>query len=521
MKYSKVAWAAVLGILTTSTVFAAPEDATKPQPIVVRPSVEPQELTDKVPKVIMSEQDVIGDSEVLVVRRGVYKPEMVNSNTLPVRIDADKLKYNGTSGDTYANGDVQAVQGNRDLRSPALKGNVNTEVYETEGGFTYLEDGGKSKNLKGDSLVFHAKTNESHGTNVFGYVAPYWVKAEEANFDGQVGLVKKGWVTTEHAIAFKGAPDYRVEGDYIDIIPNDKMVIHNARFYIKNTKILSMKEYTTSLRRDKNKQLSIFSFIPRPYYNSSDGLGLRGRINYPVSERGELFFHYIVATNSGFKPSFGYNHNLPWGRATLGYSRESASLDAKTVWIEKKPELAITTNAYYIGNTPFTVRGGASAGYWKEDYLKGMHYNYYSEISHTPIKPTKSSSIRAYAGYQRDFYGYNNHIRSMPYWGIHGATAVGPRVNIWAGYRQHNISPTSDSPYPFDTIDVRHNLYYGASLQLTRLDRISVSSQKDLQTHETRYVDISWYRDMHSFAGELTYRLKQHKWEYKFIAKDF
>lgn len=523
MKYNTLAYAAILSLMTTTVVHAAqvPQDPTQPQSIVVRPSVEPKEMVQKIPQVIVSEQDVINDPEVVVVRRGVYKPEAVDSRTLPVRIDADKLRYNGTSGAASADGHVEATQGNRDLRTPSLRGNVNTEVYETVGGFTYQEDQGASKDIKGDTFVFHAKTNESHGTNIFGYVDPYWVKAKEANFDGQVGLVKNGWVTTKHAIAFKGVPDYRLEGDSIDIYPNDKMVVHNARFYVKNAKILSMKQFTTSLKRDKDHQLSIFSFIPRPYYNSSDGFGLRGKINYPISQKGELFFNYIWTSKSGFKPSFGYNQYMPWGRATLGYSRESATLDARTVWIEKKPELSITTNAYYIGNTPITVRGGASAGYWKEDYIKGSHYNYYGEISHTPITLGGRSSIRSYIGYQRDFYGYNEHIRSMPYWGIHTSTKLGSRMNAWVGYRQHNIAPSQDSPYPFDTIDVRHNLYYGASVQLTRLDSISVSVQKDLQSHEVRYVDLTWHRDMHSFESDLTYRTKQKKWEFRFVAKDF
>ena len=45
--------------------------------------------------------------------------------------------------------------------------------------------------------------------------------------------------------------------------------------------------------------------------------------------------------------------------------------------------------------------------------------------------------------------------------------------------------------------------------------------QRDLQTHELRYVDLTWHRDLHSFEGSLTYRTKQKKWEYTLVAKDF
>lgn len=61
-------------------------------------------------------------------------------------------------------------------------------------------------------------------------------------------------------------------------------------------------------------------------------------------------------TKEGFKPSYGYRHYLPWGVATVGVSRESATLNARTVWVEKKPEFSVYTNVYHIGDTPFTVR---------------------------------------------------------------------------------------------------------------------------------------------------------------------
>ena len=109
----------------------------------------------------------------------------------------------------------------------------------------------------------------------------------------------------------------------------------------------------------------------------------------------------------------------------------------------------------------------------------------------------------------------------MPYWGVGATTKLGSRVDAWAGYRQSNVSVSADSPYPFDQIDVKYNLYYGLSVQATRLDRFSVQMQRDLQTHELRYVDLTWHRDLHSFEGSLTYRTKQKKWEYTLVAKDF
>ena len=153
---------------------------------------------------------------------------------------------------------------------------------------------------------------------------------------------------------------------------------------------MSTKKYVVSLRNDRQGQFSVFDLIPRPTYSSDDGFGLKGGLNYPVGDDGELFFRYQWMTKEGFKPSYGYRHYLPWGVATVGVSRESATLNARTVWVEKKPEFSVYTNVYHIGDTPFTVRGGATAGYWKEDYIKGSHYMYFGEVSHDTIKLAKN-----------------------------------------------------------------------------------------------------------------------------------
>lgn len=304
-------------------------------------------------------------------------------------------------------------------------------------------------------------------------------------------------------------------------IRGDKAIIHDAKLFIKNGKIMSTKKYVVSLRNDRQGQFSVFDLIPRPTYSSDDGFGLKGGLKYPVGDDGELFFRYQWMTKEGFKPSYGYRHYLPWGVATVGVSRESATLNARTVWVEKKPEFSVYTNVYHIGDTPFTVRGGATAGYWKEDYIKGSHYMYFGEVSHDTIKLAKNANLRFFAGYQRDYYGYNDHIRSMPYWGGNTNWRINSRVNVFAGYRQNNIDPKDNSPYPFDREDILHNFTVGASFRLTRLDTFTITTKRDVQSGELRYVDYTWHRDMHSFEGWLTYQSKQKKWSYTVVAKDF
>ena len=465
----------------------------------------------------------MGESDgglIRVVRRG--KPvTTVNDSELPVKVDADSMYYSSATGNVVAVGKVDAYQGSREIHSEKLLGNTKSQEYTTDGEFHYLENKGATKDLRGQDLVFNSGTNAMTAPDVIGYVEPYYVKAEKAEFDGNQGLITKGWVTTKHAMAYKGVPDYRIEGSTIEVYPGDKAIIHDAKLFIKNGKIMSTKKYVVSLRNDRQGQFSVFDLIPRPTYSSDDGFGLKGGLKYPVGDDGELFFRYQWMTKEGFKPSYGYRHYLPWGVATVGVSRESATLNARTVWVEKKPEFSVYTNVYHIGDTPFTVRGGATAGYWKEDYIKGSHYMYFGEVSHDTIKLAKNANLRFFAGYQRDYYGYNDHIRSMPYWGGNTNWRINSRVNVFAGYRQNNIDPKDNSPYPFDREDILHNFTVGASFRLTRLYTFTITTKRDVQSGELRYVDYTWHRDMHSFEGWLTYQSKQKKWSYTVVAKDF
>ena len=103
------------------------------------------------------------------------------------------------------------------------------------------------------------RTSDRHFTadQAMGWNDPYYVKGQNATFDGQTGHMEKGMVTTKHAMAFKHTPDYRVEGQDIKVYPGDKVVIKTFLLY-QNFKILSLPSYTASLRHDKRINL-VFS----------------------------------------------------------------------------------------------------------------------------------------------------------------------------------------------------------------------------------------------------------------------
>lgn len=461
-------------------------------------------------------------SNIRIVRRG-KQAVTTPSEQLPTRIDADKMMYNGTSGDVAADGNVVVRQGNQTLLANRIEGNTKTTEYRTANGpYRYLEDGGRTKDLTGDVMTYRTSDRHFDAGHTQGWSEPYYVKGQNLTYNGEVGHIEKGMFTTKHAMAFKHTPDFRIEGEDIKIYPGDKMIIKKPSFFIKNFKLLSLPSYTKSLRGDKQGKVSIFSLIPRPTYNSDDGFGLHASTDIPMGKNGEAYIDYRWYSKAGFKPKVGYRYYLPWGTASIGYSKESNEYNDEPVWIEKLGELRIDTHAYHISDTPFTIRGGANIGYWKEGNVKGTHKQYYTEVSHDPLKLWENANIRLFTGYERDYYSYDNSVRSMPYWGGRFSAKVSPRVDAWITYNQRNIT-YNNSPYLFDTTEIPKELIYGGRLKLSRLDDISVSVKNDINKGEIDSVYYTWHRDLHSFDLYLTYKAHSdnNTWKIQVVGKDF
>ncbi len=339
MRKRKVQWlAAACVFCLAQPVWAATESTTVYQDQL--DSVDQSYLGE------ISKASTPDNSNIRVVRRGEKAKSAEPTEQLPTRIDADKMSYNGSTGNVYAQGDVVVTQGNQTLMAPRIEGNTKTTEYRTVGGYHYLEDGGKTKDITGQNMTYRTSDRHFTADQAMGWNDPYYVKGQNATFDGQTGHMEKGMVTTKHAMAFKHTPDYRVEGQDIKVYPGDKVVIKKPSFYIKNFKILSLPSYTASLRHDKKNKFSIFSLIPKPTYNSDNGIGLHGSTEYPIGKRGEAYLDYRWYSKAGFKPQVGYRHYLPWGTASIGYSKESNEYNDETVWVEKIGEVRLDTHTY-------------------------------------------------------------------------------------------------------------------------------------------------------------------------------
>lgn len=434
----------------------------------------------------------------------------------PLVVKADSMSYNSASGDVSAEGRVDMTHMQDRYETERVYGNSKSQKYVIPVPVKWTAPGNVSR---AESGAYDGAAGVSTFQKISGWNEDkYFYKGESGTFNRaeNKGVVQKGYFTTKHAVA--KVPDYRIEAESIDIYPNDHYVAHHPSLFFKNHRILTLSSYSGSLKHD---DVSMWSLIPMPAYDSDNGFGLKNRIVIPVGgiESNLLFYSRLQwYTDAGFKPDVGFQWNTAPGTFKFRYAKEESSVNEDHVWVEKRPSFSFDSRYFYIPDTNFYVGARGELGYWKEGRVEGSHKLWDVYLSHTPITLGPHLSFNWRLGYLRDYYGYNNLIRSNRYYsvGLSGGYGI---VRSWVSYTDNDQK--GYTPYSFDTYDMNKPVSTGARIQLTRLDAIGVSYDIDTQNGHLEHRDFTYYRDLHSFYGWITYRDIDRETQIMIQPKDF
>lgn len=436
----------------------------------------------------------------------------------PLYITADRMQYANTTGEVSAFGDVDIRQQKDRYQTAYAYGNTQTQKYMIPGEVLYTTP---TDYMKADSASYDGNAAIGRFSKLRGWDQGVYYFAGESGVYNRAEnkiVVQKGFLTTKHAIA--KVPDYRIEADSIDIYPGDHYTAHDVSLFIKNTRLLTMSSYTGSLIPD-DSNVNMWTLIPRPTYDSDNGIGLKNSVTIPMGglSSGVSFYAQMAYyTKVGFKPDIGFKWNTRPGTFRLHYAKEESSLNDDHVWVEKKPSLSFDSNHFYIPGTEFFVGFTGEVGRWEEGNVKGTHKDWDAYISHNPIPMGPHMAFSWRAGYRKDYYDYNDTIRNNAYYsmGINGG--YGP-VAAWINYTNNNLN--GQTPYSFDTYDIQRPLSFGVKVQLTPLDAVSVGYTYGTSNHKLEHLDYTYYRDMHSFYGWIEYREKDRETKIYIQPKDF
>ncbi len=322
---------------------------------VLRPAYREEQETKK---------DVDKEKDISAKKKKAKADNGISSQN-PAVVKADRFRYNQTTGDVEAFGQVDIRHMMDTYQTEYAYGNTISQKYVVPGDVTWKSP---TTQLKAERADYDAQAAVGHFENLSGWDSGvYYFQGDSGVYDRNANhmIVQNGYFTTLHAVA--KVPDYRIEADSIDIYPGDKYVAHNVKLMIKNTVLITLATYKGSL---KHEQISLWSLLPTPIFDSDNGFGLKNAIAIPLDNDMNLTFYLENSwyTKSGYKPDVGLRYETPVGSLNFHYAEaESSTNDDGGIWVKKRPSLEFNSKHFYLFNSRFYVGVKGDIGYWEED----------------------------------------------------------------------------------------------------------------------------------------------------------
>ena len=415
---------------------------------------------------------------------------------VPISIEANKLSFSDLTGDLLAKGNVILTKDVQVISAEEMRGNTKrTEVW-IDGQGTLREPGTE---LVGTGTHYNYTSRIGDMYKVKGKVGKEYLSGSKVEFAPEKMVAFDGTVTLCPAIV----PDYHLSAEKVEIWPGEKMIAHNAKFWIGKRVIYSMATYETSLVQDEQK-----SAFPRIGYNSSTGFRISQYLEYPLANRLVAFADAAYYSKQGFEPNYGLISRQKAYTLKLYQGKEENSDDE---WIERQPELMLQMDSKRLGKVvgDFT----ATSGKWIEDGVSGWRQDYKLYFRRDPIKLGNKTTVQVGGGFEKVNYGFDDSTNNI--WSLKTTVTVKPseRLETWVTYAYNHQSGTS--PYEFDRIDANREIFTGFRYKIDAKNTAIVKMEYDMDHKKVEELDYTWRHNLHCLDVDLTYRAERNQWNVK------
>ncbi len=425
------------------------------------------------------------------------------SKPAPMAVEGDDMYYDEQTGDVYARGNVRVTSSDaRRFETEEARGNLKNEEVQIDGRAHMLQmtPGQMRSTMDGYRVVYHYGTKTGKMEEARGKIDHYYIYGRRIEFYPEKIVIHDGYQTRCGA----KTPDYRVSGDYIEVYPNNEILIYQAKYWIKNKILYSRDFYRVDISPNAKNEMQ----MPRVGYNNSDGFWIAQRFSYDLARRVNAFADLKYYTKHQFRNVYGFEWSNAGSYATVQYGYYE---DGDDNWIEKQPTF-IYRYKHQLGKLPFNYSLEFEGGRWSHGGIDSTHTYYGVSLSPHTIK-LGSEDWRLNAGVSygitRESYDHSD-VRGFSY----NATMVkdfGQKVAAYVGY-YYSASNKANSLFAYNTADYARHLDYGLSVAITPLDRLVFGQRLDLETNTVRDIDYYWFHDLHCAEIILRYRAKRDSW---------
>jgi len=226
----------------------------------------------------------------------------------PIVVNGDSVEYGTNNKEVTATGNVLVIY--KGARLTCRKLTVNTETKDAQAeGDVRLED--EKGIIEGEKLTYNFQTKTGNVINADFKSNPYFGKAASIEKVSESEFIAHdGYATTcsfDH-------PHYRMKTKTMDFVQGEKMQVKGAGFYLKDTPIFRLPEYTHRLK-DSTMRLT---FLPGS--RKAWGPFVLTSYRYDLSDnvKGKLYMDY--RSNLGPAEGFSTNYNtLHFGSGDFKY----------------------------------------------------------------------------------------------------------------------------------------------------------------------------------------------------------
>jgi LPS-assembly protein len=261
-----------------------------------------------------------------------------------VRLDADRISYEESTGVAIAEGSVRINDRNFRVLAPYLEYDSNTQqvtaISSREGGVTFLSDG---KRLTGERLEYNINTRRGTLTLPNGKADSFYVKGsvirvipaaelggrkspEELEDDSDEAAI---WSEASLTTCNDPHPHYRLEAKEVTVIPGRKAIIKRPKVYLGDTPIF-VYPFDYVIELDSNRRRSKHPIFPKLGYESGkgEGIGLSGAFGW---DGGELGLEAIAWTRGIWEGEALLTQEIGSGLSLYGAVRREYDKDSRVV----------------------------------------------------------------------------------------------------------------------------------------------------------------------------------------------
>lgn len=432
------------------------------------------------------------------------------SKPMPTIFEGDDLMYDQNTGEFIAKGKVHIVQMDaHQFDTPedgVVRGNTIEQEIEIPGRAHVLQMTQDQSRITMDGYNTFYRYGDKTGTmeEAVGKVDRQYVSGKRFEFYPDRVVVYDGTTTKCNA----KNPDYHLSADRITIWPNDKMILENVKFWLKDTVIYQQAKKEQDIRPGAESPQ-----YPRVGYSKDEGLWITQTFDRNLWKNVDASLRLYCSTKHGGRS----NGELKWSNAGSTYRVLYGYYDdLDDNWVKRNPSFRYEYGNR-IGNTPFSYTVDCEIGRWKrmkkdEPPVSSTHRYYRVGLSRDILALPGKWFVLCNGGYEIVQETYNDSTVKGFDWTLSTVKMFDDR---WTAYTTFAYSAVNkgNSLFDYGVNDIGKALKAGFSYRFSDKDRVVCGIQYDVKNKTLKDVDYYWFHDIHCSQLILRYRAKRHSWQ--------